>query len=89
MLVKAPFGFGKSALRDAIRSFLTNSGEIDVKPIVIQQPEFNEIQFYKDVGTALGIDFGRYWNDMFEVRRLLKDKLLKRGSWCTQALDSR
>ena len=77
MLVKAPFGFGKSALRDAIRSFLTNSNEIDVKPIMVQQPEFSELQFYKDVGTALGIEFGKYWRDKFEVRRLLKDKLLK------------
>ena len=75
MLVKAPFGFGKSAFREAVRSFLVNYDAVKVKTIILLQPEFDELQFYREVASALGVE-SRRSDDKIEIRNLLTKKLV-------------
>ena len=75
ILVKAPYGFGKSAFREAVRSYVANYDGLRVKPIVLLQPEFNELQFYRELARALGIDF-KDTSDKIEIRQLLTRKLI-------------
>ena len=84
MIVKAPYGFGKSAFREAVRSFLGHYDRVKVKPIVLLQPEFNELQFYREVAIALGVDTRRS-DDKIEIRQLLTRKLMSE-SYDTQFL---
>jgi type II secretory pathway predicted ATPase ExeA len=76
MIVKAPYGFGKSAFREVVSSFLVNYDGAKVKPIVLLQPEFNELQLYREIAGALGVSLDREVTDTRETRQLLTRKLI-------------
>jgi type II secretory pathway predicted ATPase ExeA len=76
MLVRGPYGIGKGAFKHALETCLDQCTDIVINAFTVKQPNLTELQFYRAVGNAIGLEFGTYLRDRWEVRRKLEKKII-------------
>ena len=77
MLTTGPYGIGKGAFKHALEACLNGATDIVVKAFTVKQPNLTELQFYRAVGNQIGLDFGTYLRDRWEVRRKLEKRIIE------------
>jgi len=77
MLITGPYGIGKGAFKHALEDHLGSAKDITIRAFTVKQPNLTELQFFRAVGNEIGLEFGTYLRDRWEVRRKLERKILE------------